>query len=180
MAACRPPIPPSLGLSVLFLSFPPLGCTFSFFLLADRLERKKTRKPRVLEVLEVDILWPRWEGDGFRNTHSHKKNNPGPTTHKHRQSRIYSLTHTGEGIHHIIITKEQNKTKLQREYNQLGEYNQSVFTHLPAWRTGPHAHTLHTIGSGADTRHTVTGRSTRSGLLDTQHTAHRTAHEVAL
>ena len=41
-------------------------------------------------------------------------------------------------------------------------------------------HTLHTIGSGADTRHTVTGRSTGSGLLDTQHTAHRTAHEVAL
>ena len=43
-------------------------------------------------------------------------------------------------------------------------------------------HTLHTIGSGADTRHTVTGRSTGSGLLDAQHTAHRqdTAHEVAL
>ena len=41
-------------------------------------------------------------------------------------------------------------------------------------------HTLHTIGSGADTRHAVTGRSTGSGLLDTQHTAHRTAHEVAL
>ena len=41
-------------------------------------------------------------------------------------------------------------------------------------------HTLHTIGSRADTRHTVTGRSTGSGLLDTQHTAHRTAHEVAL
>ena len=38
-------------------------------------------------------------------------------------------------------------------------------------------HTLHTIGSGADTRHTFTGRSTGSGLLDTQHTAHRTAHE---
>ena len=35
-------------------------------------------------------------------------------------------------------------------------------------------HTLHTIGSGADTRHTVTGLSTGSGLLDTQHTAHRT------
>ena len=45
---------------------------------------------------------------------------------------------------------------------------------------GPHAHTLHTIGSGADTRHTVTGLSTGSGLLDTQHAAHRTAHEVAL
>ena len=28
-------------------------------------------------------------------------------------------------------------------------------------------HTLHTIGSGADTRHTVTGLSTGSGLLDT-------------
>ena len=41
-------------------------------------------------------------------------------------------------------------------------------------------HTLHTIGSGADTRRTVTGRSTGSGLLDTQHTTHRTAHEVAL
>ena len=41
-------------------------------------------------------------------------------------------------------------------------------------------HTLHTIGSGADTRHAVTGRSTGSGLLDAQHTAHRTAHEVAL
>ena len=41
-------------------------------------------------------------------------------------------------------------------------------------------HTLHTIGSGADTRRTVTGRSTGSGLLDTQHTAHRTAHEAAL
>ena len=50
--------------------------------------------------------------------------------------------------------------------------------------TGPHAHphthTLHTIGSRADTRHTVTGRSIGSGLLDTQHTAHRTAHEVTL
>ena len=45
---------------------------------------------------------------------------------------------------------------------------------------GPHAHTLHTIGSGADTRRTVTGLSTGSGLLDTQHTAHRTAHEAAL
>ena len=53
-------------------------------------------------------------------------------------------------------------------------------THLLAWRTGPHAHTLHMIGSGADTRHAVTGRSTGSGLLGTQHTAHtRTAHEVA-
>ena len=42
-------------------------------------------------------------------------------------------------------------------------------------------HTLHTIGSGADTRYAVTGRSTGSGLLDAQHhTAHRTAHEVAL
>ena len=41
-------------------------------------------------------------------------------------------------------------------------------------------HTLHTIGSRADTRHTVTGRSIGSGLLDTQHTAHRTAHEVTL
>ena len=41
-------------------------------------------------------------------------------------------------------------------------------------------HTLHTIGSGADTRRTVTGRSTGSGLLDTHHTAHRTAHEAAL
>ena len=41
-------------------------------------------------------------------------------------------------------------------------------------------HTLHTIGSGADTRHAVTGRSTETGLMDTQHTAHRTAHEVAL
>ena len=60
--------------------------------------------------------------------------------------------------------------------------SQSVsLTHLQARRTGPHApHTLHTIGSGADTRHAVTGRSTGSGLLDTQHTAHRTAHEVAL
>ena len=42
------------------------------------------------------------------------------------------------------------------------------------------AHTLHTIGSGADTRHTVTGRSIGSGPLDAQLTAHRTAHEVAL
>merc|ERR1712185_843407 len=57
--------------------------------------------------------------------------------------------------------------------------SQSVsLTHLQAWRTGPH--TLHTIGSGADTRHTVTGLSTGPGLLDTQHAAHRTAHEVAL
>ena len=46
----------------------------------------------------------------FFLTHSHKKSNPEPTTHKHRQSRIYSLTHTGEGIHHIIITKEQRRT----------------------------------------------------------------------
>ena len=51
----------------------------------------------------------------------------------------------------------------------------------PSMEDGPtRTHTLHTIGSGADTRHTVTGRSTGSGLLDTQHTAHRTAHEVAL
>ena len=51
----------------------------------------------------------------------------------------------------------------------------------PSMEDGPtRTHTLHTIGSGADTRHAVTGRSTGSGLLDTQHTAHRTAHEVAL
>ena len=51
----------------------------------------------------------------------------------------------------------------------------------PSMEDGPtRTHTLHTIGSGADTRHTVTGRSTGSGLLDTQHTAHRTAHEVTL
>ena len=31
------------------------------------------------------------------------------------------------------------------------------------WRTGPLRHTLRTIGSGADTRHTVTGRITGSG-----------------
>ena len=48
-------------------------------------------------------------------------------------------------------------------------------THLLAWRTGPHAHThtLHTIGSGADTRHTATGRITGSGLLDARITAHK-------
>ena len=34
-------------------------------------------------------------------------------------------------------------------------------------------HTLHTIGSGADTRHAVIGRSTGSGLLDALHIAHR-------
>ena len=51
----------------------------------------------------------------------------------------------------------------------------------PSMEDGPtRTHTLHTIGSRADTRHTVTGRSTGSGLLDTQHTAHRTAHEVTL
>ena len=51
----------------------------------------------------------------------------------------------------------------------------------PSMEDGPtRTHTLHTIGSGADTRHAVTGRSTGSGLLDAQHTAHRTAHEVAL
>ena len=47
-------------------------------------------------------------------------------------------------------------------------------------------HMLQTIGSRANTRHTVTAhrspavRSIGSGLLDTQHTAHRTAHEVTL
>ena len=42
-------------------------------------------------------------------------------------------------------------------------------THLPAWRTGPHAHTRCTrLARGADTRHAVTGRSTGSGLLDAQ------------
>ena len=46
----------------------------------------------------------------------------------------------------------------------------------PSMEDGPtRTHTLHTIGSGADTRRTVTGRSTGSGLLDTQHTAHRRA-----
>ena len=51
----------------------------------------------------------------------------------------------------------------------------------PSMEDGPmRTHTLHTIGSRADTRHTVTGRSIGSGLLDTQHTAHRTAHEVTL
>ena len=51
----------------------------------------------------------------------------------------------------------------------------------PSMEDGPtRTHTLHTIGSGADTRHTVTGLSTGSGLLDTQHAAQRTAHEVAL
>ena len=51
----------------------------------------------------------------------------------------------------------------------------------PSMEDGPtRTHTLHTIGSGADTRHAVTGRSTGSGLLDAQHTAHSTAHEVAL
>ena len=51
----------------------------------------------------------------------------------------------------------------------------------PSMEDGPtRTHTLHTIGSGADTRHAVTGSSTGSGLLDAQHTAHRTAHEVAL
>jgi len=47
-----------------------------------------------------------------------KKSNPEPTTHKHRQSRIYSLTHTGEGIHHIIITKEQiSQGRTARRHN---------------------------------------------------------------
>ena len=43
-------------------------------------------------------------------------------------------------------------------------------------------HTLHTIGGSRHEAHCVTGCSTGSGLLqlDTQHTAHRTAHEVAL
>ena len=51
----------------------------------------------------------------------------------------------------------------------------------PSMEDGPtRTHTLHTIGSGADTRHTVTGRSIGSGPLDAQLTAHRTAHEVAL
>ena len=41
-------------------------------------------------------------------------------------------------------------------------------------------HTLHTIGSGADTRHTVTGCSTGSGLLDTHSTqlTGQLTHEV--
>ena len=55
----------------------------------------------------------------FFLTHSHKKSNPEPTTHNHRQSRIYSLTHTGEGIHHIIITKEQDGTPPQPENSLL-------------------------------------------------------------
>ena len=53
-------------------------------------------------------------------------------------------------------------------------------THLLAWRTGPHAHT-HAAHDWLGSRHEARcHRSTGSGLLDTQHTAHRTAHEVAL
>ena len=56
------------------------------------------------------------------------------------------------------------------------EDNQSVSQSdtPPSMEDGPtRTHTLHTIGSGADTRPAVTRRSTGSGLLDTQHTAHR-------
>ena len=60
-------------------------------------------------------------------------------------------------------------------------HSQSVsVTRLLAWRAGPHAHTRCTRLAREPARGTVTGRSTGSGLLDTQHTAHRTAHEVAL
>ena len=54
---------------------------------------------------------------------------------------------------------------------------------ISCWLIKNRTHTLHTkytIGSGADTRHTVTGRITGSGLLDTQQLTGRTAHEVAL
>jgi len=49
----------------------------------------------------------------------------------------------------------------------------------PSMEDGPtHAHTRCTRLAREPTRGTLTGLSTGSGLLDTQHTAHRTAHET--
>ena len=62
--------------------------------------------------------------------------------------------------------------KPQKRWRQLS-VSQSYTP--PSMEDGPtRTHTLHTIGSGADTRHAVIGRSTGSGLLDAQHTAHST------
>ena len=61
--------------------------------------------------------------------------------------------------------------------------SQSVsLTHLLAWRTGPHAHTRCTRLAREPTRGALSPAVAPggSGLLDTQHTAHRTAHEAAL
>ena len=83
-----------------------------------------------------------------------------------RQAEEDICTYCGAGLHFVFGTR-------------LPTVSQSYTP--PSMEDGPtRTHTLHTIGSGADTRHAVTGRSTGSGLLDTQHTAHRTAHEVAL